>query len=532
MMVRPGLPHLLTLLTLLAASLLVLACTDLQVGDPLAIVQMRVTPDTVVLRIGDSAVVQAAPLDSTSTFQGQRVVTWTTASPSVASVDSTGKVKGLAAGIATVTAMVDNITDEATIIVTGAPAAIAIQGGDNQTAAVNAAVPVAPAVRVVDATGNPVPNAPVTFAVTGGGGVVAAASPVLTDFDGVATATSWILGPSPGANTLTATAGDSMVAGNPATFTATATVGSPSVGQSSVDAEPEVISPSSGASFATITVTVRDSAGSTISGATVVLASTGTGNVLTQPTDTTDGFGRVTGALSSTVAESKIISATVNGAVAVFQRDTILVSNAAAVGLGIFTQPAGAAGNAAFATQPVVDIVDGFGNRVPSATNPVTVTLVAGNGTLTGTSMTVNAVAGRATFSGLLIRGTRVAGDTLGTGPHALQFTAPGFSAVRSDTFQVGVSFAYNLLADVFSRNGCTGCHGFTFANSVNGAATLGACAGAIRVVPSDTTNSVLYAKVKTASPPCGTVMPTGGLMSQLQIQLIRDWILQGAPNN
>jgi hypothetical protein len=139
-------------------------------------------------------------------------------------------------------------------------------------------------------------------------------------------------------------------------------------------------------------------------------------------------------------------------------------------------------------------------------------------------------VQGRATFSGLRIRGPRTTGDTLGTGAHQLQFSAPGFTAVASASFDVEVSYAYNVV-DVFTRNSCIACHGFTHANTVGGAAT-GTCAGNTRVVAGDTLASILYDKIRRTTPACGGVMPTSGLMSALQIRVVRDWILQGARNN
>jgi len=516
----------------LAAGLVMIGCADLHVPGLGQIVSVLMTPDTVVLRVGDTALVRAAPLDATASLLADRAPAWTSSLGAVVIVNDTGRVIAVGPGTATITATVGGVVGTAVAVVTGQPATVATQAGAGQMAAVNTTVSVPPAVRVTDAGGNPVPRAAVTFAVASGGGSVSPSGPVLTDFDGVAAASSWTLGPSAGANTLTAAAAGSGISGNPATFTATATVGPPHPGQSSIAASPTTIAPSSGASFATITVTVRDSAGSTIAGATVVLAATGNGNVLIQPTGTTDNQGRATGALSSSVAESKTVSATVNGTVALTQTATVVVSANAPAGLGVATQPTGAVSNQAFTTQPVVEVRDAFGNPIPTATDPITVTLVGGNGALFGTT-TVNAVNGRASFSGLLIRGLRPAGDTIGTGPHVMQFSALGFNAVRSDTFQVTVSHAYNIL-DIYARN-CTGCHAFTYANSVNQPATFGpACAGQIRITPGDTTLSVIYQKVRTATPSCGGVMPPPptGQMSPLQIRLIRDWILQGAPNN
>ncbi len=104
--------------------------------------------------------------------------------------------------------------------VPGTPAGIAFTAGDGQTAAAGTAVASAPAVRVVDQRGNPVPNVRVTFAVTAGGGSVTNAT-ATSGADGVAAAGAWTLGAQPGENVLTATA--SGAGGAPLTATARAT---------------------------------------------------------------------------------------------------------------------------------------------------------------------------------------------------------------------------------------------------------------------------------------------------------------------
>ncbi len=100
----------------------------------------------------------------------------------------------------------------------GPPASIAIQAGNDQSAGVNQAVSTAPAAIVRDASNNPVANVDVNFQVTGGGGTVTPGT-VATGSNGIATVTSWTLGPSAGPNTMTATA----TGLNTVTFTATGT---------------------------------------------------------------------------------------------------------------------------------------------------------------------------------------------------------------------------------------------------------------------------------------------------------------------
>jgi len=88
---------------------------------------------------------------------------------------------------------------------------------------VNTAVATAPRVKVADQFGNGVAGVTVTFAVSGGGGSVTGATPT-TGSDGTASAGGWTLGPTTGANTLTASAtGLASV-----TFTATGTAVPPS----------------------------------------------------------------------------------------------------------------------------------------------------------------------------------------------------------------------------------------------------------------------------------------------------------------
>lgn len=97
---------------------------------------------------------------------------------------------------------------------------LAKAGGDDQTVGAGTAVPIAPSVKVTDQNGLAVYPVTVTFAVASGGGNITGATQA-TGVTGVATVASWTLGPTPGSNTLTATA--TGVTGSPVTFTATGT---------------------------------------------------------------------------------------------------------------------------------------------------------------------------------------------------------------------------------------------------------------------------------------------------------------------
>jgi hypothetical protein len=98
---------------------------------------------------------------------------------------------------------------------------VAVLAGNHQPGLVGFGVNIRPAVRVTNASSNPVPNATVTFAVVAGGGSISGGV-VTTDANGVAQVGRWTLGGAAGINTLTATVSGTGVGGNPVTFTDTA----------------------------------------------------------------------------------------------------------------------------------------------------------------------------------------------------------------------------------------------------------------------------------------------------------------------
>lgn len=105
------------------------------------------------------------------------------------------------------------------VVLPGPASTIAIHKGDAQVLGVGETVPQPPSVLATDEFGNPVRSVSVVFEVASGGGTVDGAQ-ARTGADGVAGVTRWRLGPSPGPNTLRATAG--ALSGSPVTFTATA----------------------------------------------------------------------------------------------------------------------------------------------------------------------------------------------------------------------------------------------------------------------------------------------------------------------
>src|SRR2546422_855733 len=173
--------------------------------------------------------------------------------------------------------------------------------------------------------------------------------------------------------------------------------GTVSASQSTMSATSPI---TAGSGTSTITVTARDASGNPVQGATVVLAATGTGNTLTQPAARTNASGLATGTLGSTVAESKTVSATIDG-VAVTQTATVVVDVGAATKLAFTTPPSSAAQSGVqLPQQPVLQVQDANGNPVSGSGVVVTATVTPAGATPSNATATTGG-GGAASFSGL-----------------------------------------------------------------------------------------------------------------------------------
>jgi hypothetical protein len=145
-------------------------------------------------------------------------VDWSTDDPAIVTVGSEGLATAQSPGVANLTATAGDVSASAAVTVQST-ASLEVADGNGQTAAAGAAVPTAPAVRVLDALGNPVSGVRVRFVVGSASGSVTGESQT-TGADGLARVGSWRLG-SVGVNTLTATVDGAEIDGEPAEFIAT-----------------------------------------------------------------------------------------------------------------------------------------------------------------------------------------------------------------------------------------------------------------------------------------------------------------------
>ncbi len=159
---------------------------------------------------------------------------------------------------------------------------IAAAAGSRQAGTVGEGLPISPAVKVTDPSGNPAPGVVVTFSIDSGGGSLSDTTPT-TDAQGRAAVGQWILGTTAGRNSLRATA--TGVTGRQVLFVATGTAGPPRA-LSSWQGDGQVVKPGRAVPVRPA-VRVTDTYGNPVAGVQVTFT-------------VTAGQGQVVGALATT----------------------------------------------------------------------------------------------------------------------------------------------------------------------------------------------------------------------------------------
>ncbi len=324
-------------------------------------------------------------------------------------------------------------TSNGIAISVGPAAGITILAGDNQTVVAGGFVPVLPAVVVKDAAGNPVAGVDVLFTAVTPGSFIddVTSTTITTNAQGVAQATSfWMLSPTAGPNTLTASAPG--VPGSPVTFHGTGTAGT-AANMQLLQAVPASITV--GQPFpAPVQVQLVDQNNNAVAQGGVTI--TATANV--QPSNTTFALNATTasngiatfnpppyagkiGTMIFTLTATNISTLVTPG---------INVLTGAASKLIIATQPSPSASSGVpFATQPAVQITDVGANPVSTTAN-VTAVIASGTGTLGGTTTIASNASGLATFNNLVLSGA--------PGPFTLGFQSGALTAAVSNTITLG----------------------------------------------------------------------------------------------
>lgn len=304
----------------------------------------------------------------------------------------------------------------ATVTVIGPPAKVAVQSGSPQSATVNTAFASALVALVTDVNGNPVPGVSVTFTAPSSGAsgtfanattttattasngqatasaftanTIAGGYAVSASVSGVSAAASFALNNNPGAA--------SRLAFTPSTpGPGIAGESIPNVAVSVEDSFGNVVS-SQGSGSVSISIKAGSAQGSFASGTTTASVSKGVASFTNLVVDTS-------GSYTFTATPSSI-----GGVTSAVNSNAFTVNPAAASKLAFTTEPIGTATRSvAFATQPVVTVEDAFGNRVPTDSSSVMLTL-NNPGKVSGASLTctvnpLTASGGVASFGGCKI---------------------------------------------------------------------------------------------------------------------------------
>ncbi len=302
-----------------------------------------------------------------------------------------GSQTAAAAGLSGATTRADAVPDSGTVDLgyhfsTSPPppaVAIVIASGNDQTGNVSTTLANPLTVFVSDANGLPVSGFGVTFAVTSGGGTLAATS-VATDGAGLARGVL-TLGASTGTNTVTATA--TGLTGSPITFTATATANAPT----------QLLLASGNAQSGTIStplpaplvVTVVDGGFNPVTGVQVTFAIAGGGGQLSAVTVSTNASGQASTTLTpGSIPGTNTVTATATGLLGSPVTFT-------AQGTSTATQVAIASGNAqmgsvsaALANPLVVVVRDAFGEPIQGY--GIHFAITSGGGSLSVTDAVTN----------------------------------------------------------------------------------------------------------------------------------------------
>ncbi len=156
----------------------------------IAALRVELQPSALSLVVGTTATFRARVFDATGTdITSQVTLVWASTNPSVANVDSSGVVTALLPGQVAIVAVTAGTAGVAALTISAAPAAIVF--ATQPPARVEGNVAIAPAVQVTvrDASGQPVPNATVTMAISASPwpGATLSGTTTVTAVNGVAT---------------------------------------------------------------------------------------------------------------------------------------------------------------------------------------------------------------------------------------------------------------------------------------------------------------------------------------------------------
>ncbi len=319
----------------------------------------------------------------------------------------------------------------------GSPSAIVVVAGANQSATVGTGVATAPSVRVQDGAGSAIPGLTVRFTVVGGGGSILGDS-TQTDANGRASVGGWVLGTTPGTNTLQAAVGGTALL---ATVSATAVAGTGvtvrlSGQQGYIALVGQAVTPPPA-------VLVVDIFGNPVPGATVTFTVSQGGGSITGGTASTDasGVAQVGSWTLGTVVGGNALRAQITGGASLsftaqgLTSAPVLAATTSTAQTGYLRFPV--------TNVPRVLVKDALGR--PLAGVPVTFAVTGGDATVTGGTALSGADGVAAPADWRLGQGSSsTVAATAGLGATPVTFTATGVAA----SFLIDLRFLTSMSAD------------------------------------------------------------------------------------
>ena len=174
--------------------------------SPVPVASVQITPPSDTITVGQSTQLRAVSRDDAGAVLGDRVATWSTSTPTVATVSSTGVVLGIAPGVSTIIATSAERTATASVRVTPRPVGSVIVSPSQSALTVGQTVRLA--VQITDASGTLLAGRAITFrsssvavAQVASDGTVTATSPgiatVTVTSDGQVGTATIVVSPSP-----------------------------------------------------------------------------------------------------------------------------------------------------------------------------------------------------------------------------------------------------------------------------------------------------------------------------------------------
>ena len=410
---------------------------------PVPVDRVVIAPPTVTIPVGGSTQLTAHLFDASGVALSGRLITWSTGSPSIAAVTTSGMVIGQAlGGPVTITATSEGKSGTAAVTVSARPATrlgfLQQPGTTIADAAITPAVTVAVQDDLLGTVGTATNSVTIALGSNPGSATLSGTKTVAA-VNGVATFSNLSLNRAGTGYTLVATA-PGLTSATSAAFNVVASAAT----QLTFTVEPPATARSGIAFPVNPVLQVRDASGNPAPTAGILVSasiqpgSAALGGTLAATTNA-NGAATFNGLLISGPVGSYTLTFTASG-LPPLSSESIALAAGNPSSLSIVTQPSATAQSGIpFSRQPVVRLLDGAGNVVSQSGVAVTASIASGpaGGALGGTGIAATDGSGIATFTNLSLSGP--------AGSYTLRFSSGALTAVNSAAIELGAGSGSTL---------------------------------------------------------------------------------------